>query len=95
VAGIRRSLADDGTYLMLEINCADDHADNHGRLATVLYGFSALYSMTTSLAHAGAGLGTCGCPPALVEQIGRHAGFGAVREGPMQDAFNRLYELRP
>jgi hypothetical protein len=43
LAGIRRSLADDGTYLMLEINCADDHADNHGPLATVMYGFSVLY----------------------------------------------------
>jgi SAM-dependent methyltransferase len=95
VAGIRRSLAADGTYLMLEINCADDHADNRGPLATVLYGFSVLYCMTTSLAHGGAGLGTCGCPPAVVGQIGRHAGFGIVRQVPIQDAFNRLYELRP
>jgi SAM-dependent methyltransferase len=95
VAGIRRSLADDGTYLMLEINCADDHADNRGPLATVLYGFSVLYCMTTSLAHGGAGLGTCGCPPAVVERIGRDARFGTVDEVPIGDAFNRLYALRP
>jgi SAM-dependent methyltransferase len=95
VAGIRRSLADDGTYLMLEINCADEHADNRGPLATVLYGFSVLYCMTTSLAHGGAGLGTCGCPPAVVERIGHDAGFGTVREVAIGDAFNRLYELRP
>jgi SAM-dependent methyltransferase len=95
VAGIRRSLADDGTYLMLEINCADDHADNRGPVATVLYGFSVLYCMTTSLAHGGAGLGTCGCPPTVVERIGHEAGFGTVREVPIGDAFNRLYELRP
>jgi len=94
VAGIRRSLADGGTYLMLEINCADEHAENRGPLATVLYGFSVLYCMTTSLAHGGAGLGTCGCPPAVVERIGRDAGFGTVSEVPIGDPFNRLYELR-
>jgi SAM-dependent methyltransferase len=95
VAGIRHSLADDGTYLMLEMNCADEHADNRGPLATVLYGFSLLYCMTTSLAHGGAGLGTCGCPPAVVERIGHHADFGTVHEVPIGDPFNRLYELRP
>ncbi|HEY1367857.1 MAG TPA: class I SAM-dependent methyltransferase [Gaiellaceae bacterium] len=95
LAGIRRSLADDGTYLWLEINCADDHADNRGPLATVMYGFSVLYCMTTSLAHGGAGLGTCGCPPAVVEQLGRDAGFGTVRELPIENPVNRLYELRP
>lgn len=95
VAGIRRSLSDDGTYLMLEINCADEHADNRGPLATVMYGFSILYCMTTSLAHGGAGLGTCGCPPAVVERIGHDAGFGTVHELPIGDPFNRLYELKP
>jgi SAM-dependent methyltransferase len=94
VAGIRRSLAEEGRYLMLEVNCADEHADNRGPLATVLYGFSVLYCMTTSLAHGGAGLGTCGCPPAVVERIGRGAGFDRVSEVPIGDAFNRLYELR-
>jgi hypothetical protein len=79
---------------MLEMNCADEHADNRGPLATVLYGFSVLYCMTTSLAHGGAGLGTCGCPPAVVQQIGHGAGFGTVREVPIEDPFNRLYELR-
>ncbi len=95
LAGIRRSLADDGTYLWLEINCADDHADNRGPLATVMYGFSILYCMTTSLAHGGAALGTCGCPPSVVEQLGRDAGFGSVRELPIENPINRLYELRP
>jgi 2-polyprenyl-3-methyl-5-hydroxy-6-metoxy-1,4-benzoquinol methylase len=95
VAGIRRSLADDGTYLWLEINCADDPADNTGPIATVMYGFSMLYCMTTSLAHGGAGLGTCGCPPAVVHDIGSASGFGSVRELPIGDPFNRLYALRP
>jgi hypothetical protein len=51
--------------------------------------------MTTSLAQGGAGLGTCGCPPAVVERIGRDAGFATVHEVPIGDPFNKLYELRP
>jgi len=94
VAGIRRSLADDGTYLMLEINCADDPADNTGPVASVMYGFSVLYCMTTSLAQGGEGLGTCGCPPAVVHELGQAAGFGSVRALDIGDPFNRLYELR-
>jgi 2-polyprenyl-3-methyl-5-hydroxy-6-metoxy-1,4-benzoquinol methylase len=95
VSGIRRSLAEDGSYLWLEINCADDPADNVGPIAAVLYGFSVLYCMTTSLAHGGAGLGTMGCPPAVVEQLGHSSGFGSVSELPVEDPFNRLYLLAP
>jgi SAM-dependent methyltransferase len=94
VTGIRRALADDGSYLMLEINCADEEQENTGPVATVLYGFSILYCMTTSLAHGGAGLGTCGCPPAVVADLGRRAGFAAVHEVPIENPLNRLYELR-
>ena len=94
VAGIRRSLADGGSYLWLEINCADDPADNTGPVAAVMYGFSVLYCMTTSLAQGGAGLGTCGCPPAVVDELGRAAGFDSIRELEIGDPFNRLYELR-
>jgi SAM-dependent methyltransferase len=94
VAGIRHSLADDGSYLMLEINCADDPADNTGPVASVMYGFSVLYCMTTSLAQGGAGLGTCGCPPSVVQELGHSAGFGSVRELDIGDPFNRFYELR-
>jgi hypothetical protein len=60
-----------------------------------MYGFSVLYCMTTSLAHGGAGLGTCGCPPSVVEQLGHRAGFGTVRELPIDNPFDKLYELRP
>jgi len=51
--------------------------------------------LTTSLAHGGAGLGTCGCPPAVAEELGRGAGFSSVREVPIENPINRLYELRP
>ena len=55
--GIRSGLADDGHYLLLDINCADDPVDNQGPLAALFYGFSVTYCMTTSLANGGVGLG--------------------------------------
>lgn len=92
---IRAALADDGAYLMLEINCADRLEDNAGPVGTVLYGFSLLYCMTTSLAHGGEGLGTCGTPPAKVAELGREAGFSRVERLPLENPFNVLYVLRP
>jgi SAM-dependent methyltransferase len=92
--GIRDALAPDGIYLMLEMNSADDPADNVGPLATLFYGFSVIYCMTTSLAHGGAGLGTCGCPPAKVRELSAAAGFGRVERLPLENPFNILYAIR-
>jgi len=92
--GVRSSLADGGTYLMLEINCAERPHDNVGPLATVFYGFSVTYCMTTSLAHGGAGLGTCGMPPSKVESMCLEAGFSQVDRVPVEDPFNIFYAIR-
>jgi 2-polyprenyl-3-methyl-5-hydroxy-6-metoxy-1,4-benzoquinol methylase len=91
---IRAMLAPDGIYLMLEMNSADDPADNVGPLATLFYGFSVVYCMTTSLAHGGAGLGTCGCPPAKVRELSAAAGFSRVERLPLENPFNILYAIR-
>lgn len=95
VRGIREGLADDGSYLMLEMKSADDPADNVGTIPKFMYGASVFYCMTTSLADGGAGLGTCGMPEARVREIGAEAGFGEVRVAPItENPFNVLYELR-
>lgn len=91
---IREGLKDDGIYVCLDINCADDHADNEGPLAAMFYGFSVLYCMTTSLANGGAGLGTCGLPEAKVREFAGQAGFSDVRKVPLEDPFNNIYELK-
>ena len=93
--GIRSGLADDGHYLLLDINCADDPVDNQGPLAALFYGFSVTYCMTTSLANGGAGLGTCGLPPAKASELTQEAGFSSCEKLPLENPFNNLFDVRP
>jgi ubiquinone/menaquinone biosynthesis C-methylase UbiE len=95
LGSIHRALEADGTYLMLEMNSADDPDDNVGPLATLMYGVSVLYCMTTSLASGGAGLGTCGLPAARVQELCHQAGFASVDRLDLRDPFNALYVVRP
>ena len=95
VKAIHGALAEGGVYVLQEINSGDDPAENVGPLATLLYGCSLLYCMTTSLAHGGHGLGTCGLPPARVQELCSRAGFSQARRVPIEDPFNVLYEVRP
>jgi SAM-dependent methyltransferase len=95
--GLLRSICDalqpGGRYLCLEINCSDQAAGNTGPIATLLYGFSVLYCMTTSLAEGGEGLGTLGLPERALRQLAGKAGFSHVRHVEMDNPFNSLYEL--
>jgi SAM-dependent methyltransferase len=92
---IHAALEPDGAYVMLEVNSADDPADNVGPLASMMYGFSVFYCMTTSLAHGGEGLGTVGMPEAKVRELSTEAGFSAVRRLPVEDPFSIVYEIKP
>ena len=62
-------------------------------IATLLYGFSVLYCMTTSLAEGGEGLGTLGLPEPVLRDLAAKAGFAQVRHVEMDNPFNSLYEL--
>ena len=86
-----RSLA--RTPLPSASNCSDQAADNTGPVATLLYGFSVLYCMTTSLAEGGEGLGTLGLPEPVLCDLAAKAGFAQVRHVEMDNPFNSLYEL--
>ena len=90
---IRDALRSGGRYLCLEINCSDQPADNTGPISALLYGFSILYCMTTSLAEGGEGLGTLGLPEPVLRQLAAKAGFTHVRHVAMDNPFNSLYEL--
>ncbi|NUP54090.1 MAG: methyltransferase domain-containing protein [Catenulispora sp.] len=91
---IRAALEPGGVYVCLDINCADDPDQNAGPIATLMYGFSLLYCMTTSLARGGAGLGTLGLPEAKLRELAAEAGFREVRRVEMENPFNNLYALR-
>ena len=90
---IREGLRPGGSYLCLDINCSANPSDNVGPIASLLYGFSLLYCMTTSLAEDGEGLGTLGLPEPKLRELAARAGFAAVDRVPMDNPFNILYEL--
>lgn len=90
---IRDALREGGRYLCLDINCSDQTTENVGPIATLLYGFSLLYCMTTSLAESGEGLGTLGLPESVLRSLAGEAGFSAVRRVEMDNPFNSLYEV--
>lgn len=95
LAAVRAAVKDDGDYLMLEINCHDRPQDNVGPVASMFYGLSVFYCMTTSLSNGGAGLGTCGMPEAVVRGLCAEAGFSSVVRSTAEDPFNVLYAAKP
>ena len=94
LANIRRHLRPGGIYILQEITAADERHENVGPEATLKYGMSLTYCMTTSLAHQGEGLGTLGMPPNVVETLCSEAGFSQVRHLPCSNDFISLFEVR-
>jgi 2-polyprenyl-3-methyl-5-hydroxy-6-metoxy-1,4-benzoquinol methylase len=97
--GILRAIHDalepTGRYVCVDINWAENPEDNIGPLGTVLYGSSLAYCLPVSLASGGAGLGTLGLTPSRLNELARGAGFSHLRQVPIDDPFNNLYELTP
>ena len=90
---VRVALRPGGRYVCLDINASHRLEENAGPLGAMFYSFSVLYCMTTSLAHGGAGLGTCGFNEKTVRELCAQAGFRDVRRLPLENPFNILYEL--
>lgn len=92
---VRGACKDDGIYVLMDIDCTDDPADNTGPLAVFKLGASLHFCMTTSLAQGGEGLGTVGLPESRVREFCGAAGFSSVRRIAIQNPLNALYEIRP
>ncbi|WP_053227739.1 methyltransferase [Solirubrobacter soli] len=90
---IARALRPGGTHLLLELNCADDPAENVGPLAALLYGISLLYCLPTSLHSGSPGLGACGCPPERVHELCAQAGFTRIEHVAIKNPMNLLYAM--
>ena len=94
LSSIRQALRPSGIYVCLDMNCSDKLEENINPLGALFHGVSVLYCMTTSLATGGAGLGTLGFHEPRVHELCRQAGFNQVRRVPIEDPFNKLYEVR-
>jgi 2-polyprenyl-3-methyl-5-hydroxy-6-metoxy-1,4-benzoquinol methylase len=98
VAAIRAAIAEDGTWLLVDIKAHDTYADNarNNPMASLMYGISVLSCMSSALSdHGGAGLGTLGLSAARAEQMARDAGFTRFRPLAIDHAVNAFYEIRP
>jgi SAM-dependent methyltransferase len=96
-SAIRRAIAEDGTWLVKEIRCADNWAGNRRNpMLAMFLGFSISSCMSSALSEpGGAGLGTVGLPPGAVERLAREAGFTRFRMHDFEDPANLYYEVRP
>ncbi len=98
VRAIRAALADDGTWLLVDIKAHDTFAENVRRnpMASLMYGISVMSCMSSALSEpGGAGLGTLGLSAARAEQLARDAGFTRFRQLDIDHPINALYEIRP
>lgn len=92
---IHGALRPEGRYVCVDINASHRPEENTGPLAALFYGFSVLYCLTSSLAHGGTGLGTCGFNPEVAERMCKEAGFSQLRTLPLENPFNNVYEVTP
>jgi ubiquinone/menaquinone biosynthesis C-methylase UbiE len=95
---IRRSIREDGSWLLKDIRSAGTLAGNlENPLAPLLYGFSVAFCMSSAMSTPdGAGTGTLGFDAATAERMARDAGFTRFRQLDYDaDLFNAFYEVRP
>ena len=95
---IRAALADDGTWLLVDIKAHDTYAENARRnpMASLMYGTSVMSCMSSALSEpGGAGLGTLGLTATVAEEMARDAGFTRFRLLDIDHPINALYEIRP
>ena len=95
---IRAALADDGTWLLVDIKALDTFEQNVGKnpMASLMYGISVLNCMSSALSEAdGAGLGTLGLSANKARDMAARAGFTRFRKLDIDHSVNAFYEVRP
>ncbi|MEM9039815.1 MAG: class I SAM-dependent methyltransferase [Actinomycetota bacterium] len=94
---IRGAVADDGTWLLVDIKGRDSFAENVEKnpAAALMYGISVLSCMSSALSEpGGAGLGTLGLPESLARSMSAEAGFTRFRRLDIDHSINAFYEVR-
>ena len=95
---IRDALADDGTWLLVDIKALDTFEQNVRKnpMASLMYGISVLSCMSSALSEPdGAGLGTLGLSANTARQMSERAGFTRFRKLDVDHSVNAFYEVRP
>lgn len=98
VTSIRKALADDGTWLLVDIKALDTLEQNLEKnpMAALMYGISVLSCMASAMSEPnGEGLGTLGLPPSRAEAFARAAGFSRFATLDVPHSVNAFYEVRP
>jgi SAM-dependent methyltransferase len=97
VTAIRAALADDGTWLLVDIKGRDTFGENLEKnpMAALMYGISVLSCMSSALSEPdGEGLGTLGLPEAKARSMAEAAGFSRFRRLDIDHTVNAFYEIR-
>ena len=97
-AGVRQAVKPDGTWFILEIDCAPTYEGNLERsreLAALGYATSIMNCLASGMSEpGGAGLGTLGLPEPVLRDLVTAAGFSRFRRVEMKTP-HALYEVRP
>ena len=95
---IRAALADDGTWLLVDIKALDTFEQNVRKnpMAALMYGISVLSCMSSALSQPdGAGLGTLGLSANKAREMAGRAGFTRFHKLDIDHSVNAFYEVRP
>jgi len=95
---IRRALAPDGTWLVADIKAHDTYERNVEKnpMAAMIYGTPVLTCRSSALSEpGGAGLGTLGLHPGLLQRMVEDAGFTRFEPLDLGHPVNAFYVIRP
>lgn len=98
IASIKEAIADDGTWLLVDIKGRDTFGENVEKnpMAALMYGISVLSCMSSALSEPGGeGLGTLGLPEGKAREMSTAAGFTEFRRLDVDHSVNAFYEIRP
>ncbi|HVA74235.1 MAG TPA: class I SAM-dependent methyltransferase [Acidimicrobiales bacterium] len=97
MAAIRRAIKPDGTWLIKEIRSSSRWSENlRNPLLAMMYSTSVTTCMSSAMSEpGGAGLGTLGLDPELLERMCTQAGFTRFAQRDFEDPANLYYEVRP
>jgi 2-polyprenyl-3-methyl-5-hydroxy-6-metoxy-1,4-benzoquinol methylase len=98
IASIKKAIADDGTWLLVDIKGRDTFGENIEKnpMAALMYGISVLSCMSSALSEPGGeGLGTLGLPEGKAREMSAAAGFSDFHRLDIDHTVNAFYEIHP